>query len=176
MGYTATHPLEDLFRDEPMLDAGRRTTERVGADLHERVRHHTPVAKPPSPAIAGEWLAARKRAPGTLRESWMVGRMTITYGGQRMAIDVYTEDPVAPHVEWETAPHLIVPRQKPGEHGGVLRFWDHEGNTIFARVVHHPGTRGVHMMSTSLVEVAASWQSIGREEIDRWSQEQVRGL
>jgi hypothetical protein len=155
-----------------MRAAGRRTTERVGADLRERVRRHTPVAKPP-PGAAGEWEASRGgRPPGTLRESWRVGKVTVRGSGGLMSIDVYTEDPVAPDVEWDTQPHIIRPR---GE-GGMLRFWTRSGDVVFATIVHHPGTRGVHMLATALVEVAASWQEIGREEMERWAREQLRGV
>lgn len=173
MSYHADGKLADFGRPGPMIEAARRTVERVGADLKERVVHHTPVAKPPAASVAAEWEAARKRAPGTLKESWKVGEVKVTVGGAHMTIEVYTDDPVAPHVEWDTQPHLIVPKN---EIGGVLRYWDKEGNTVFAKVVHHPGTRGVHMMATALVEVAASWQAIGEEEMRRWSEEQLRGI
>lgn len=170
MGYTADGELADLFLEEPLLAAGRRTVDRVSADLHERVTRHTPVAKPPAASVAAEWEVARKRIPGTLRESWKIGEVTIEVDGARMTVDVYTDDPIAPHVEWDTQPHLIVPK----EPTGVLRYWDSAGGTVFAKVIHHPGTKGAHMMATALVEVAATWQGIGREEMDRWSREAFR--
>lgn len=177
MSFTADGKLADFFRAEPMVEAQRRTVERVGADYRDRVRSHTPVAKPPAANVAAEWLEARKRAPGTLRESWKIGEVVVIAGENRMTIDVYTDDPVAPDVEWDTAPHLIVPRAhgKEGD-GGVLRYWDKQGSTVFATVVHHPGTKGVHMLATATVEVAASWFSIGSEEFRRWEDEQLRGL
>lgn len=170
MSYRADGALADFFREEPLIEAARRTTERVGEDLRDRVRRHTPVAKPP-PGAEAEWLEARKRAPGTLRESWKVGEVVVRAGVGHMTIDVYTEDPIAPDVEWETMPHLILPQ---GD-AGALRFWDKGGAKVFAKIVHHPGTRGAHMMATSLVEVAASWWDIGAEEFRRWEREQLRG-
>lgn len=177
MSYKATGALADFGRPEPMIETAHRTVERVGADLRDRVQRHTPVAKPPAANVAAEWLEARKRVPGTLRESWKVGEVTVIGSAGRMTIDVFTEDPVAPNVEWDTAPHLIEPRAKGKEGaGGVLRYWDRQGGTVFATVIHHPGTRGVHMMATSLVEIAASWFSIGSEEFRRWEDEQLRGI
>lgn len=173
MSYKADGSLSDFFGDAPMERAAHRTVERVGKEMRERVRSHTPIAKPPNAAVAGEWLTERKRAPGTLRESWKIGEVVVVGSSGRMSIDVYTEDPIAPDVEWETQPHLIVAKGKAG--GGMLRYWDKAGATVFARIVHHPGTRGVHMMATTLVEVAVSWQEIGKDEIERWSREQLRG-
>ena len=47
-------------------------------------------------------------------------------------------------------PHIIRPRTKQ-----VLRF-QVGGQTVFARVVHHPGTKGVHFLDRALREVAAA--------------------
>jgi hypothetical protein len=173
MGYEADGKLEDFFHPEPMIECARRTTERVGADLKDRVAHHTPVAKPPSGSVAAEWEAARKRIPGTLKESWQIGEVTVTSNGARLTIPVFTDDPVAPYVEWDTQPHLIVPKD---QLTGVLRYWDTSGNIVFAQVVHHPGTKGAHMMATALTEVAATWFAIGSDEFRRWENEQLKGV
>lgn len=162
--------LADLGDDRGMLAAGRRTAERVADDLHERVVRHTPVAKPPAASVAAEWQRERRRRPGHLKDSWRVGEVTVKLDGEEVTVDVYTLDLVAPHVEWDTQPHLIVPKDP----GGLLRYWNHAGETVFAKVVHHPGTRGQHMMATSLVEVAATWESIGSEEMSRWASEHFR--
>lgn len=152
---------------------GRKVSEKVGDDLLKRVRRHTPIAKPGAAEIAasygssGAWLRARGgRAPGTLWQSWHVGDVAIEFEGARFRVPVLTHDPVAPHVEWDTLPHLIVPR-KPG---GVLTI-PTVGGMVFARLVHHPGTRGVHMMATALAEIAASWQRTAHEE---WASEARR--
>lgn len=153
----------------------RRTTEKVGEDLRKRVRRHTPVAKMDASIRAsydsmGHWISARAgRVPGTLKESWQVGEVEVVVegSGERFRIPVYTLDQVAPYVEWETRPHLIVPR-KPG---GVLTIPTRTG-MVFATLVHHPGTRGAHMMATAIQEVAIEWQRIADRE---WRAE-VRGF
>ena len=166
MGYVGGR-LEDLA---PALDRGverfaRRTTEKVGEELRRRVRRHTPVAKETaairnSYGSMGAWIRARGgRVPGTLKESWQVGEVEVLAGGTRMRVPVYTLDPVAPHVEWDTMPHLIAPR-KPG---GVLTIPTRRG-MVFATLVHHPGTRGVHMMATAIAEVALEWRRIAERE------------
>jgi hypothetical protein len=48
-----------------------------------------------------------------------------------------------------TRPHIIRPRS-----AQVLRF-KVGGRTVFARVVHHPGTKGTHFLDRALREVAA---------------------
>lgn len=170
MGYRSDGKLENFGRPEAMLEAQRRTVERVGARLHELTVEHTPVAKPP-PGHEAEWLLSRHgRRPGALRESWKVGEVEVLEGGRLMRVDVYTHDPVAPYVEWPTLPHIIVPRRP----GGMLRFWDAFGNTVYARIVHHTGTKGSFMLTTSLAEIAAMWQEIGHEEMDQWARDQAR--
>lgn len=167
MGYRGGS-LASLGEEAPMLEAARRTAERVGDDLLERTKAHTPIAKPPAASVATEWLAARKRTPGTLRESWRVGRVTVIEAGHTYAIDVYTHDEIAPFVEWPTMPHIIVPRKA----GGRLRFWNKLGATVYATIVHHTGTKGSYMLATALMEVAASWETVGVEEMRRWAVEQ----
>lgn len=166
MGYTSTGKLSGFGRPELMRDAQHRTVERVGRELLHRTVEHTPVAKPP-PGHAAEWLEARKRAPGTLKESWKCGEVTIELGGETMSIDVYTHDRIAPYVEYPTLPHIIVPRNP----RGMLRFWNALGDTVYAMIVHHTGTKGTYMLTTALAEVAAMWQEIGREELDRWARD-----
>lgn len=111
------------------------------------------------------------------------------HGVPRFGIDSYTEDPVAPHVEWPTRPHLIRPRAdrraasvlatgKPRRSGGdpqaALAWLGPGGVTIFAREVHHPGTQGSHMMRDALAETDATWVSrIGTPEVERWAREQT---
>jgi hypothetical protein len=171
MSYTSNANLEDLFDPRPLERTEKRIVKRVGEELHTRVRRHTPVAKPP-PGAWAEWLGARKRSPGTLKNSWRIGDVDVVIDGELYRVAVYTLDPVAPHVEWNTQPHLIVPKDP----NGLLRYWDRSGGKVFAKVVHHPGTRGVHMMATALTEVVVAWRRIAAEEVRIWTREQVAGV
>lgn len=189
MSYVADGRLEDFFRSEPMVEVTRQTAQRVGDDLRERVRKHTPVSQPPPGVDVVEWEASRKgRQPGTLRESWETGPVVVS--GGHASVDVRTFDPIAPHVEWDTRAHVIRPRADRGPatviatgnpRGTVddgrarLRFPGRDGQPQYATEVHHPWTPGAHMMATALVEVSEAWQRIGLEEMRRWSDEQLRG-
>lgn len=160
----------------PPLEQGvrrfaRRTTGKVGEELRKRVRRHTPIASPGTPEIRASyessamWIRARGgRRPGTLYESWEVGEVTVSEGagGEVFTVPVLTHDPVAPHVEWDTMPHLIFPRG-----GGVLTIPTRFG-MVFAKMVMHPGTRGSHMMATGLAEIGVEWQRVAERE---WRQE-----
>jgi hypothetical protein len=168
VSYRANASLESLAKPERVLHAGHGIAERSGAMLRDRAALHSPVAKPP-PGAWAEWIGSRKRLPGELKRSWRVGDV-VMIGGERFRIEAFTRDPVAPFVENDTQPHLILPR-KPGGH---LRFWDRHGAIQFAKLVHHPGTRGQHMMSTALTELAVHWHDIAREEVDRWAREALR--
>lgn len=167
MPYRQQGSMADLLDDAPIDQAARRTTERVGHLLHERVTFHTPVAVLPPGGTIDE---RDGRRPGTLKDSWKVGEMTVAMDGQGYSIDVYTDDPIAPYVEYPVAPHEIRPRRP----DGMLRFRGRDGSVIYAKLVHHPGHFGAFMMATSLAEVAAQWQAIGKEELDRAMREWTR--
>jgi hypothetical protein len=53
----------------------------------------------------------------------------------------------ATYVENGTRPHVIRPRRRK-----ALKF-KVGGRTVFATVVHHPGTKGVHFMARAVREV-----------------------
>jgi len=151
--------LADALPQEPIDRFARRTTRRVGEHLCQRVAYHTPVARPFEHESMRDFVARRHRTPGTLKRSWKVGEMRVSYGGRLLTIDVLTHDPVAPHVEWNTRPHIIVPRDP----NGMLVF-ETERGTVWAKIVHHPGTQGVHMLATALAEVAVTWRAIAKRE------------
>lgn len=171
MGYTQVGKFENFGRVEPFLECQRRTVRRVGELLHERTVAHTPVAKPPPAVDLAEWIKSRKgRMPSTLKESWSLGEVIVELGGARVSIEVRTFDDIAPFVEWPTMPHIIVPKRP----GGLLRFWNALGETVYATIVHHTGTKGSYMLTTALAEVALEWQAIGAEELERWARDQER--
>lgn len=154
----------------PKLDRGvrlfgRRATKAVGDELKDRVQVHTPVAKQTKEIRASygsleEWVHARRREPGELRDSWRVGPVeVILEGGESFSIDVYTRDPVAPFVEYPTRPHVIRARKL----GGVLTIPTAHGMR-YATMVHHPGTQGSYMLMTALAEIAAEWRGIVERE------------
>lgn len=80
---------------------------------------------------------AKRRVPvrsGFLRNS--IHEEPATGSGSRMVLGGVTADaPYAHFVHDGTRPHLIVPRR-----ANVLRF-EVGGRTVFAKRVHHPGTR-----------------------------------
>lgn len=164
MGYKGGQ-LASLADEAPIHRFARRATREVGKDMGRRVRRHTPVSK----GFEGESLSdfqfrrSGHRRPGTLRDSWEVGYVSFarSVAGLRevYTVPVFTHDPVAPHVEWATRPHIIEPKKA----GGTLAFQT-EGGTVFAKLVHHPGSRGAHMLATTVAEVAVSWRATVGEE------------
>lgn len=156
MPYKQVGDLEDLFRPEPVLELARRITERVAARLLQLVESYTPVAS--------DSFGERDRPPGTLKRSWREG--TLVFKGRTFTIEVYTDDKVAPHVEFPTRPHIIRPKPSRGPNAR-LRFRSAEGNVIYAREVHHPGTQGSYMMTRALATLEEEWPQIAREELDR---------
>lgn len=89
-----------------------------------------------APAILTE---IRRRAPvgqgtgaGRLRDSFSVQRLR-TGGG--ITARFVSSAPYADYVERGTGPHKIEPK-----HAGALH-WESGGESVFARVVNHPGTK-----------------------------------
>lgn len=66
--------------------------------------------------------------------------------GSHPHASVWTSDKKAQWMEFGTRPHTITPKN-----GKFLRF-QAGGRTVFARVVHHPGTKATHFMKRALVE------------------------
>lgn len=152
---------------EELPHVARRIAERVEERFLELVRDFTPMSDDPFRQFPG-------RLPGTLKRSWEAETELLSEG--RLRVTVETHDPVAPHVEYPTRPHIIRPRPERAAAAAaegrvaMLRFYDRDtGRVVFRHEVHHPGTAGAYMMHRALIELAAEWQRIAREEIEAWS-------
>lgn len=195
MGYTEVGDLEEIFDEEPIEEMCRRILDRGGDFLLDRVRYYTPVEHVDEAVEDG---AGRSRVPGTLQRSW---KLRYPDGAtDTLALEVWTDDPVAEYVEWDTRPHEIRPKidrgpasilashlpratrsdmsrrptQEELAHDVVgkaaLRFVE-GGHVIYARVVHHPGTRGAHMMAKAIADLEAEYPRIAGDEWQRTADE-----
>lgn len=173
MGYKGGLPT-DLVPDPDGIEVlAQRITMRVGLRLRELVADFTPMSDDPFRQFPG-------RLPGTLKRSWELGDIDV--GGRIYSVEVLTRDPVAPHVEWDTAPHRIRPKpERVAEAAAkgkqaMLRWWDRKtGRIVFAHEVLHPGTSGAHMMARALSQIAVEWQVIAREEMVAWARGERHG-
>jgi hypothetical protein len=86
---------------------------------------------------------ARELAPGTLANH-ITTRVEDT--GRGLAAYVISEHPATQYVIYGTRPHIIRPRR-----ARVLRFRV-DGRTVYAGVVHHPGTRPNDFLGRALRE------------------------
>jgi hypothetical protein len=77
---------------------------------------------------------AIRRAPGSMGDDIRSSIRRDPGGDFRGVISL--RHPAAIYVTGGTRPHIIRPRKK----GGVLRFMV-DGQVVYARVVHHPGTK-----------------------------------
>lgn len=118
-----------LFDDDDTRGAARDIVRDAGRVMTEETVRATPRAKdtPPGDHLADQIVQSRVR---------LTGRNTYTSGAQ-------TDVEYAPHVEYDTSPHWIRPRDP----DGVLVFPGRGGVTVFARAVWHPGTQGHHMFA-----------------------------
>jgi hypothetical protein len=165
VGFTADRSAESLVPTDDELDMlALRVVQEVGERLRELVAEFTPVSDDPFRQFPG-------RLPGTLKRSWRVGEIDVR--GRRYSVTVDTDDPVAPHVEWDTAPHRIRPRperQAAAAAKGrraMLSWRDEFGRQVFAHEVLHPGTSGAHMMARALERLELEWPVIARREMAR---------
>lgn len=168
MSYKANGSLEHAVAidGEKRIDATERALAiRMAFEIKEKVRRYTPTAVRPPKVSAGVFQSERdNRRPGTLKDSWEIGKPYKI--GNLLVIDIYTDDPIAPHVEYDTRPHPI--RAKPGS---VLRFRSSKtGEVVYATEVMHPGTTGVHMLARACAEVAGDADRIMRRVVaDVWN-------
>jgi hypothetical protein len=160
--------LVDLLpTDGEVKQLGLRVALRCQRRLRELVVEFTPMSDDPFREYPG-------RLHGTLKRSWELGEVIV--GEDTFRVVVLTEDPVAPHVEWDTAPHRIRPKPErvaaaaaQGKRA-MLRWWDRRtGQMVFAHEVLHPGTSGAHMMARALDALEQEWPVIVREEIAGWT-------
>ena len=84
---------------------------------------------------------------GNLRTSWYRwppsgANRTRRYGFPAYVGYLRTQVDYAPHVEWNTRPHIITPRK-----AKALRFVAKDGTVVFTQKVNHPGTKGAHMLA-----------------------------
>ena len=86
---------------------------------------------------------AERKAPGTMGAyiSWKVGE-----GPKGLQGVIVCDHPAVRFVLDGTRPHVIRPRR-----AKALRF-DSGGRTVFAKVVHHPGTRANNFLAEALRE------------------------
>lgn len=165
----ADQPLSALF-DEREVDAfARRVAERASDRLLALVMGFTPVGGPSLPG------GGPRRAPGTLQRSWRSAPVRVQ--GASFIVEVSSDDVAAAPMEFGTRPHVIRPSPsrgpasvlesgKPRQPGtsprARLRFIA-GGRVVYARTVHHPGTRPYRMMGKALAALAQEIPEIARE-------------
>jgi hypothetical protein len=186
--FVSAMPLED-FIDET---AARRATARIadagGDELQRRTKRHTPVGNPLDPNRRG-------RPPGTARESIErsdVERL-VRAGREGFRVRVLTYDPVFPFIEWTTRPHIIRPRadrapasviatRRPRgtvQDGRAALSWlTLGGGRVFAREVHHPGTRGAHPFALAALELegGTNLRRIAEPAVEQFAREVIRAV
>lgn len=103
---------------------------------------------------------------GKLKKSWEKDRV-----GKWMIRNVYTwkistNVEYAPHVEYGTAPHIITPKK-----ASRLVWYDMQGKHT-AKVVRHPGTKPVYMLTRAVnhTKVMVPW--IGGPVLRAWAKDQ----
>lgn len=97
------------------------------------------VYEPPDARSA----AARRRRPGTLRDSIVV---RLARQGRGVAAIVGSEDRIALWHHEGTVPHVIVPRRAKF----LVFYWKRVGRVVFAKRVSHPGTRPNRFLTDAL--------------------------
>ena len=157
--FVCDRKLEDFLNPSAVTVAGRAMAEKGADRLQEATQTRTPISTSMSGGLP------RSRPPGTLRDSIQRGpvRKHTSSLGRGWQARVFTEDEIAPYVEWDTRAHEIRPRPP----GKALRFYA-GGQVRYASVVHHPGTTGQHMFSRAAAYVQAESSSMFDEELARF--------
>jgi hypothetical protein len=165
MPFVASRRLEDML-DEDAPDRAARRIAKDGTDrLVANTKRNTPIDTNPYRYRPG-------RPRGHLRASIEDGPVlpVQTPAGRGYRGTARTFDDVAPHVEWDTRPHRIEPR----EPGGTLHWRDREtGDHRFAKGVDHPGTSGQHMFAIGAAITEAEVEAIARPALRDFERELV---
>jgi hypothetical protein len=135
----------------PVAKALLAAGDIVKAGARRRVGVYKPAAGDPRPA-------ARKRKPGTLRDS-IVKRLVVG-GPEGVKVLVGSEDPIALFHHEGTVAHPI-PAKKPiarGRNKGrklLVFYWPKVGRVVAFPAVKHPGTQPNRYLSDSLQDLRA---------------------
>lgn len=163
MPFVADRDLSTMVDLDAVDRACKRITDDAGDRLQANVRRNTPVDASP-------FRDKPDRPRGALRESIERGRVEATVPDYR--VRVFTEDPVAPHVEWDTRPHTIRARRP----GGRLHWRDRQtGDHRFAASVEHPGTTGQHMFAAGAARTEAEIEAVAEPAVRQFERELIRG-
>lgn len=116
--------------------------DRIAPIVRNGMKAEAPVAKGPG--------------GGRLRDSIRYQRKTSTAG---LSIQFYTNTPYAAFVVDGTPPHIIRPRAARALH------WQTNGNSNFARLVHHPGTKPNPFARKALEELTPMLQATFKDAV-----------
>lgn len=186
MPFVSPFPLEDMIDVDAAGRATRRIADAGGDELQKRTKRLTPVGSAVDPNRRG-------RVPGTARDSIRSGPvLKIRRAGvEGYAKEVFTEDPVFPFIEWNTKPHIIRPRadrapatviatgrpRRLGDDPEAAVTWlEIGGRRVFAREVHHPGTRGAHPFALAALELegGTNLRRLAEPAVERFAREVIR--
>lgn len=167
MGFTQLAPAYRPFEhvDDALEHAASDAADRWTEWCRRRAVELSPVAS--VEGLSSKQLAgSRGRAPGTFKASWRTGNPRRI--GRSVTASFYSDDVVAGWIEYGTRPHVIRPKPdrapasvtasgKPRKTGDAarLRFYV-GGRVVYARLVHHPGTKGqfiVHRVAQESIPV-----------------------
>lgn len=180
MGFVTRGRLEDMLDLGAPERACRRIADDVGDALETATKRKTPIDKSFAPG----------RPRGTARESVHRTKVEKTFVAASVAfrVRVRTEDPLFPYIEWTTRPHIIRPRAdreaatvietgKPRgtqKDGRASLSWRGPGGRVFAKVVHHPGTKGQHPFSLAALQVSGELRGIAVPALREFERDLVR--
>ena len=113
-------------------------------------------------ALGGTFLKViEDRTPkktGDTRNSWTLHVLRDDIQEVRWSIRPDGREKIVEYLEYGTRPHIIVPKVA----GGVLVF-EVGGETVFSKLVHHPGTKPLGIVRITRAEVWEAHQQIARE-------------
>lgn len=131
-----------VFKADALNELLHSPTGTVGQHMQSLARRTTIEAQ----SVAAEKLQRSDR-PGPHYADSFKSETVGSPEGPRMR--VWNTVKHAVWIEAGTRPHIIRPRKV----GGVLVFTTRGGDTVFAREVHHPGTRAYRILETALRRV-----------------------
>lgn len=146
---------KNQLRNDTIPDITKQVAERLEDEIRRKTPHGVKWVPPGSPKAAPVKTSNLIRSIKKERSGkWATGSYMWS---------VSTDKHYAPYVEYGTSPHIIRPK---GEKSLVYYTG---GDQTGAKLVRHPGTKGVHMFQRGVATMRPKVKSIASPYLTKWA-------
>lgn len=146
---------KDQLHRDTIPDIAKRVAEHLQDEIRRKTPHGVKWVPPGSPKAAPVQTSNLIKSINKDRAGkWSFGSYVWV---------VSTDKHYAPYVEYGTSPHIITPKD-----GESLVYYA-AGDQTGAKLVKHPGTKGVHMFQRGVATMRPKVRGIASPYLTRWA-------